>query len=457
MLDRILRRWLPLGVLAALLPSSCLNFRVDDAPVAARGGAGGMATGMGGATARGGCGDCNAGAGEAMRPPESPGGEAGTEPGVGGRPPAAGGHAGAAARGGTTGAGGEVANSGAGRRAEAGNPGAGGPGEAGDGGAAAGAENAGGAAGAGAVGDEQFIDVSGAAVSNLLLKFWVTASGGLGVCFLAGDHCDGEMRLQQPEGVTFTAVAAAANLPLDRVDYIASDSDQRLYYSHSAGLHDYQWFGNWSILVDAHPLGTPDSLAIVAIAQTVHAFWLENNGQIGHAFGTNDLVAFERGDSSAKGYLTPLVPARSLNAVAPTTNGQAARIDLVLDGTAEHPIQHSWYDASVNNWGWAPDWNRELVAASGAPFTTPPRHFAVLSTSERTFELYAVGDDAGVWRTSFDAATGWSGNAGGTAVFEAFALTGTQPSWVLDACYFSNLRVLFGGYQGSDDTWQGLF
>jgi hypothetical protein len=287
--------------------------------------------------------------------------------------------------------------------------------------------------------------------------FWITASGS--VAFRPFDRVWYETTtLTSPRGVSFTAVAATVHE--GRLDVLASGPDHQLYHARSSGGEPIVQWGVWNILVGADPSGHPDSIAIVSVLDVLHAFWLGVDGNIGHAWGSNDLSdAIETGATPTLKVLQPLVRARTLSALA----SRGLRIDIVLDGSSSHPLQHHWFDATAGAWGSEPDWHRRALACSQdadslAPFLSRPTNFALLGTGNDSFEVYALDPGTkpttSAWRSSYAIPTeNWAGSDD-VVLFEEVPLVTNPPERLVDAILLDGTyRVLSGVDEGIEAPW----
>jgi hypothetical protein len=218
-------------------------------------------------------------------------------------------------------------------------------------------------------------------------------------------------RLEGPPGVTFRAVAAA-NDGL-RLDVIAAGSNQKLYYTRSL-VEDLgqPTFAGWEEIPGALAASYPDSLSLLRReGGMLDAFWVTPQGNVGHAWGIDDLEATESGDDTQVPYLRPAVPAHTLNGVTTTSD----RIDLVLDGASDRPLQHLWYDGAAGGWGDPDNPHRTLLTCrkldpEPEPFSLRPSSFAVVRSWDGQFELFVVdrvGDFVSLYQTAHQIDAGW--------------------------------------------------
>jgi hypothetical protein len=256
---------------------------------------------------------------------------------------------------------------------------------------------------------------------------------------------------------TFGAVAATINGR--RIDVVAATTSHQLYYAHSGSNWEDLNFTDWEEIVGASPAAAPDSLALITReGGLLDAFWLAESGNIEHAFGDHTLGSFESGDDPGVPYLRPLVPAHTLNAVSP----HAGRVDLVLDGDAEYPLQHHFYDVAEGGWGTSGALYREKLGCDAVrttpdPFASTPTSFAVLSSTAGMIEVFSIersaADGRALWHGTYSVHDGWTGEDG-RVWFREIDVEGDAPDRLLDATVSADARHdLYGTYDDRDSVW----
>src|SRR5262249_33113135 len=130
------------------------------------------------------------------------------------------------------------------------------------------------------------------------------------------------------------------------------------------------------------------------------AFWVTDSGNLGHAWGTNNLTGgSETGDGSGPAYMKPIVPSPGLHLDAATWG--PGRLDIVAgnitgDSNQFGYMNHHWYDESAGFWFNGATAHREEFSVElsgnvswsqgGAPFA-----FSLLSGASGSYDLYTVG------------------------------------------------------------------